>query len=214
MYTLYWEYMAGSIVVQAALERIGTPYDMRYVDMGNNAHLKPDFLAINPAGRVPALGLPDGTHIGETAAILTLLSELHPQSGIAPAPGDTDRPAFLFWLNVMATGGYITSSRVGHPERFARDDEAIAQVKAQGDRDFDAFFSLMDKAISGEPYFLSSEPTCLDHYVAMLTEWSADRDALLGTRPKLRALCDAVRQDVAYATALAAHAIPKQKAAE
>jgi glutathione S-transferase len=114
----------------------------------------------------------------------------------------------------MATAGYVTSSRVGHPERFARDDEAIAQVKAQGDRDFDAFFSLMDKAISGEPYFLSQLPTCLDHYVAMLAEWSSDRDGLLAKMPKLRALCDAFRQDAAYAAALGAHAMPGRNAVE
>ena len=214
MYRLCWEYMAGSIVVQAALERIGAPYEMRYVDMANDAHLDPDFLAINPAGRIPALGLPDGTWIGETAAILILLSEHHPQGGVAPAPGETDRPAFLFWLNVMATAGYVTSSRVGHPERFARDDAAIAQVKAQADRDFDAFFTLMDEAISGEPFFLTRGPTCLDHYVTMLAEWSSDRDALMATRPKLQALCNAVRRDPAYAAALGAHAIPERNAAD
>lgn len=187
---------------------------MRHVDMANDAHRDPGFLALNPAGRVPALGLPDRTCIGETAAILILLSELHPESGVAPAPGEADRPAFLFWLNVMATAGYVTSSRVGHPERFAREDGAIAQVKAQADRDLNAFFNLMDEAISGAPFFLSYGPTCLDHYVAMLAEWSSDRDALLATRPSLRALCNAVRRDPAYANAMKAHAKPERNAAE
>lgn len=207
-YGLYWEHMAGSIVVQAALEQIGAPYEMHYVDMARGVHLEPKLLSINPTGRIPALSLPDGDHIGETAAILLLLGERHPESRIAPPPGDPDRAPFLFWLNVMSTSGYGTSSRVGHPERFARTDEAIKQVKDQADKDFEAFFDQMETAISGDPFFLPRGLTSLDHYLTMLAEWSADRGGLLADRPNLRALCEAVRQDPAYARALECHALP------
>jgi len=50
MFTLYWEYMAGSIVVQATLEALDADYRMQYVDMGAEEHLAPDFLQLNPAG--------------------------------------------------------------------------------------------------------------------------------------------------------------------
>ena len=75
-----------------------------------------------------------------------VLGEMHPTRALMPQPGDPDRGASLFWLSVMSTAGYVTSSRVGHPERFARDDRAIAQVKEQGDKDFAAFFRLMEAA--------------------------------------------------------------------
>jgi glutathione S-transferase len=208
MYMLYWEVMAGSIVVQAALETIGADYGTRYVDMGADEHREPPFLFLNPAGRVPALTLPDGETVGETGAILTLLGERHPNSGIAPNPGEPDRGAFLFWLSVMATAGYVTSSRVGHPERFARDDAAIAQVKDQGDRDFLDFFDLLERNIGGTPYFLPRGLTALDFYAAMLAEWVSDRDALMAGRPALARLCDAVRDTPAYSRALQAHAVP------
>lgn len=68
MYTLFWEYMAGSIVVQATLEAMNADYRMEYVDMSAGQHLEPEFLARNPAGRVPALQLPDGGIMGETSA--------------------------------------------------------------------------------------------------------------------------------------------------
>jgi glutathione S-transferase len=213
MYTLYWEYMAGSIVVQATLETIGADYRMRYVDMGADAHLSADFLKLNPAGRVPILGLPDGTAIGETAAIVTLLGELHPKHAVTPQPGDADRGAYLYWLSVMSTAGYVTSSRVGHPERFARDEDAIAQVKARADQDFAVFFALMDKVISGDPHFLARGQTALDFYLAMLAEWVSDRDALMEAHPRLCKLCDTVRSSAAYRTALETHKIPAVEAA-
>ena len=208
MYTLYWEYMAGSIVVQAMLEAAGLEYQMKYVDMGAGEHLAPAFLGLNPAGRVPALGLPDGTTVGETAAIVTLLGEMHPTSALTPRPGDPDRGAFLFWLSVMSTAGYVTSSRVGHPERFARDDSAIAQVKEWGDKDFAAFFRLMDKAISGKPFILERGLTALDFYLAMLSEWISDRNTLLDAHSSLRDLCAGVRETSAYRTALETHRMP------
>ncbi|RYH06016.1 glutathione S-transferase family protein [Tropicimonas sp. IMCC6043] len=208
MYTLYWEHMAGSIVVQATLEALNADYRMQYVDMGAGQHLKTDFLKLNPAARIPALSLPGGTTIGETGAIVTLLGEVHAESPVTPQPGDADRGAFLFWLNVMSTAGYVTSSRVGHPERFARDDSAIAQVEAQGDKDFAEFFNLMDRSIAGDVYFLRRGLTALDFYVTMLSEWVSDRQALLVELPRLRKLCSAVRETPAYRTALETHKMP------
>ncbi|SLN11170.1 Glutathione S-transferase GST-6.0 [Roseovarius litorisediminis] len=208
MYTLYWEYMAGSIVVQATLELLDADYRMRYVDMEASEHLSPDFLKLNPAGRIPALDLPNGTTIGETAAIVTILGESHPEEPVAPQPGEPDRAAFLYWLNVMSTAGYVTSSRVGHPERFARDDTAITQVKEQADRDFAGFFRLMNKTIAGDVFFLERGLTALDFYLTMLSEWISDREALLRGLPRLRDLCAAVRETPAYRTALVTHRIP------
>ena len=213
MFTLYWERMAGSIVVQATLEELGADYRMQYVDMGAKEHLRPGFLKLNPAGRVPALSLPDGTTIGETGAIVTLLGEMHPTNPVTPQPGDPDRGEFLFWLNVMTTAGYATSSRVGHPERFARDDDAIEQVKEQADKDFAAFFGLIDKSIGGETFLLERGLTALDFYVTMLSEWVDDRDALLEGMPRLKALCAAVHETSAYSTALDTHKIPALEAA-
>ncbi|MDD9725558.1 glutathione S-transferase family protein [Roseovarius sp. SK2] len=209
MYTLFWEYMAGSIVVQATLEAMNADYRMEYVDMSAGQHLEPEFLARNPAGRVPALQLPDGGIMGETSAIVTHLGEMAPTSGLTPRPGDPDRGDFLFWLSVMSTAGYITSGRVGHPERYARDRDAIRQVKAQGDKDYAAFFDLMENHIAGAPYFLPRGLTVLDFYLAMLAEWISDRDKALSQRPALARLCSTVRETPSYATALAAHAMPE-----
>lgn len=208
MYTLYWEYMAGSIVVQATLEAAAADYQMRYVDMGADAHRLPGFLKLNPVGRVPVLGLPDGTTVGETAAIVTLLGEMHPASCLTPQPGDPDRGAFLYWLSVMSTAGYATSSRVGHPERFATEESAISQVKEQADKDFAGFFGLMTRAISGDPFILRRGLTVLDFYLTMLTEWASNRDALLEAHPSLGRLCNAVRETPAYCTALKTHKMP------
>ncbi|MEP2029252.1 MAG: glutathione S-transferase family protein [Paracoccaceae bacterium] len=206
-FTLYWEYLAGSIVVQAMLEEIGANYQLRYVDMGAGEHLSEDFKRHNPAGRVPALRSPDGKTIGETGAIITLLSEMYPDSQLATPPGDKDRAAFLFWLNVMATSGYMTAGRVGHPERYARDNSATAQVAEKAHADYDDFFDLIETAIAGDPFFMDRGLTALDYYITMLTEWHLNKDILFAARPKLSKLCQAVNENRSYKVTMDTHAL-------
>lgn len=213
MYTLHWEYMAGSIVAQAMLEEAGAEYRLAYVDMAAGEHQQADYLRINPAARVPALTLPDGTTIGETAAIVVALGEAFPDATLTPLANQPDRNAFLFWLSVMATAGYLTVSRKAHPERYAFDAAAITEVEVKAARDLSAFFDTMNQQIAGDRTFLRSGFSALDLYLAMLTEWSEDKTALFAKRPALARLCEAVSGRRAYATAMETHRLPDLVAA-
>ncbi len=204
-YTLYWEYLAGSIVVQAMLEEVGAEYSLCHVDMASDEHLSMSFRSKNPTGRVPALGISGGEVIGETGAIITYLTEIYQDSEIAPSPGERCRATFLFWLNVLTTSGYMTAARVGHPERYAQDESAVAQVAAKAFDDYDAFFDVIEHAIAGVPFFMSRGLTVLDFYISMLTEWHHDRDALFNKRPKLSRLCGAVNATEVYRKTMNTH---------
>lgn len=205
MYVLHWEYMAGSIVAQALLEEMGAPYRMKHVDMAAGEHKTPAYRRLNPAARVPALTLPDGRTIGESAAIVVVLGESSPASGLLPQPGTSDRSVFFFWLNVMATSGYMTVARKGHPERYAFDESAIAQVERRAAEDLAAFFDVMEDAIEGDGTFLASGQSALDLYLAMLTEWSEDKDKLFGGRPSLAKLSNEVYLKPGYQAAMRTH---------
>jgi len=205
MYELHWEYMAGSIVVQAMLEEMNAHYRLTHVDMAAGEHKTDAYRRINPVGRVPAITLPGGATIGETAAIAITLAEAEPSSGLAPQPGSPDRSVFLFWLNVMATSGYMTVARKGHPERYAFDEAAIAQVEQKAADDLAGFFDTMEAAIRGGTTVLASGFSALDLYLAMLTEWSDDKTALFATRKTLCDLCDSVSQRPSYQLAMQTH---------
>lgn len=62
----------------------------------------PDYLALNPAGRVPALEL-DGRTIWETGAITEVLCERFPEAGLGRAPGDAERADWLIWVHFAET---------------------------------------------------------------------------------------------------------------
>lgn len=208
MYVLHWEYMAGSIVVQALLHEAGAEFEGCYVDMASGAHKTQPYLGINPTGRVPALTLPNAKTIGETGAIVTYLCETFPKAGLSPQQGDEDRPEFLFWLNVMTSTGYPTVARWNHPERYARSDAAIAEVGQQGLADLNAFFDLIENGISGQSSFLKRGFSALDYYLSMLTEWPTDRDTLFSTHPKISAVYASASERPAYRMSMSRHALP------
>jgi glutathione S-transferase len=205
MYDLYWERLSGAIAPEVLLKEIGVPYKRFHVDMSADAHHGESYRAINPLGRVPALGLPDGEIIGETAAITLVLGERHPETGLVPAPGEPDRAAFLFWLTGMAANGYPIFSRAWHPEQFTRDTAANETVRLRAEEHLEQFFTAMDQAIKGEPFFLPRGFTALDIYLTMLTEWSADREALFSRHARLSALCSAVLERPSYRVVIARH---------
>lgn len=205
MYTLYWERMSGAIAPQVLLEELGVEYRKIHIEMAAGRHRVSAYRKINPVMRVPALGLPDGTVIGETTAILLLLGERHPEAGLVPQPDEPDRPAFLFWLTAMAANGYPIFSRAWHPEQFTTDDAANESVQLRAEKHLQEFFATINRAIKGNPYFLPSGFSALDIYLTMLTEWSADRRALFAENPEIGALCAAVLDRSSYRKVIAQH---------
>ena len=78
----------SSAAAQAIAACAGLPLTLRQVNLGHGEHRNPEYLAINPVGKVPALGLPDGSILTESAAILLYLCELTPEKTLFPAIGD------------------------------------------------------------------------------------------------------------------------------
>jgi len=205
-YTLFWERLSGAIAPHVLLEELAIGHRLVHVDMAAGDHRQEPYRALNPVMRVPALRLPDGTVIGETSAIMLVLSEAHAGCGLVPELNDPDRPFFLFWLMSMAANGYPIFSRAWHPEQFTTDDAANESVRQRADKHLAEFFSVVNDAIEGSPYFMTRGYSALDIYLTMLTEWSADREALFKANPRIGALCRAVLERPAYRKVIGMHA--------
>lgn len=205
MFTLYWSTWASSIAVQASLELVKADYQLQFVDLAVKENRGEDYLSLLPTGHVPALTLPDGQTIGEAAAAITLLGEMFPDAGLTPLLPHADRAKFLFWLNAIATAGGSAGTRCGHPYRFAASQGAQEEVLERARSDFDAVFDKVEKAISGDPFFLASGISGLDFYISMFAEWHYDQDRLFSNRPKLAKLYEVVNQTEPYCSAIATH---------
>ena len=207
MYTLFWEELSGAIAPQAMFEEMGVNYDKVAVNMAAGEHLSSEYLAVNPTGQVPALKLPEGQVIGESAAIVLVLGEKHPDGNLVPLPGDSDRSAFIYWLLYLATSGYMTFGRYAHPERYTKDQNAIETVRLAAEDHVERFFEVIEGVIRGEPYFLARGFTALDIYLTMLTVWHSAREEMFKRNPKVAALCIAVENRPAYKEVMQDHKI-------
>src|SRR5262245_27567980 len=113
----------------AALEETGAPHELVLVDMKSNAHKKPDYLKLNPNGRVPTLV--DGDQaIYESAAIMLHLADKHPGSGLAPAVGTADRARYYQWMVYLTNTVQEAYIEYYHPDYYAKTEAGQAEVKA------------------------------------------------------------------------------------
>lgn len=94
---LYHFAPSRSMIVRWMLEEIGEPYEVRVLDYKKGEHKRPDFLALNPMGKVPAL-VHNGVAISEAAAICCYLADAFPEAGLGVPIGDPQRGPYLKWL--------------------------------------------------------------------------------------------------------------------
>ncbi len=94
--TLYTHPESRGIVARWMLEETGQPYRTEYLEYGTTMKA-PEYLAINPMGKVPAIRH-DTTVVTENAAICAYLADAFPDAGLAPAPGSRERGDYYRWL--------------------------------------------------------------------------------------------------------------------
>lgn len=191
-YTLYWEAMSGAMAVEILLAEMGLDHRTVAVDMAAGEHRQARYLALNPSGQVPALGLPDGEILGESAAIVIALGERHPESPLVPGAGSPERSRFLRWLIYMAASPYMSFVQFNHPERFLEDPATHPALVDNARQRILGQFTLLDQAISGRPFFLEGGISALDFYLYMLVEFFGRNDLAFAGRDRLARLHHAV----------------------
>ena len=97
MMQLYWSPRTRSFSALWLMEETGQPYERVLIDISTGAQKTPEYLAINPMGKVPALKDGDAT-LAEAAAICAYVAERYPQAKLAPPLGDPLRAKYLYWL--------------------------------------------------------------------------------------------------------------------
>lgn len=206
MYKLYWCKQTAAFGPQAVLEEIGAAYELTPVDIYKNEHLTPEYLTMNPAGKVPALKLPDGPVMHEAAAIMLYLAEAHDRTDLAPAPDDPIRPEFLstyFYLTNTVQDGH---KQFYYPDRFTTDPAAAGKVKEMACRNIPEYWKPIEKRLTeGGPFLFGDRYTLCDMYTVMLITWAPDAKQLLADFPGLKRCFRAARERPAMAKVLEMH---------
>ncbi len=171
-FTLYSAAGSGGITVEAALTILDLPY--RVVEMGTwfDPEAAEAITAVNPMRQVPALVLPDGTLMTESAAILIWLAETYPAGRLGPPPGDPMRPVFLRWMNFVSSAIYALFWIRDKPDRLVDGEAAAAAIDARTRARITECWAIMDSQIIPGRYLLGDELSVLDLYVAVISRWA------------------------------------------
>ena len=162
--TLYHASPSRSSIVLWMLEEIGQPYEIKLVSLSDGENLKPDYLAINPMGKVPAL-LHGDTVIPEVAAICTYLADEFPDAKLNVPVGSPRRGAYLKWL--FFGPGCLEPAVV---DRAApRKDPPRRAMLGYGD--FDMTMNVVAKAVEKGPYIMGEQFTAADVVIGANIRW-------------------------------------------
>jgi len=183
-FILYGRPGSGSLAVQVALEEAGADYQRVWV--GAEPADIARYRELSPTGKVPALALPDGTVMFESAAILIHLALLNPGAKLAPQPGTTRHASFLQWMCFLSANVYEAVLRIYYSARYSpRGETDAGLIREQGIADYLNHISLIARSL--DPYVLGAEYSIADAYLHMLVSWFPDRADLDSRLPALAA---------------------------
>jgi len=197
-FTLYGDLGSGAFSAEAALAEAGAPYSFELVSLEKNEQKQPAFLAINPSGKMPALRLPEGDIVTESAAILLTLADYFPQARLLPPQASNDRAQAYRWLAFMAGEVYPIVEIVDYPERFVASGNDATALRAKARDRIRERLLIVERMIQG-PFLLANGFSILDIYAAMFSRWSLEPDWKFAHLPRLMALAEAVSQREAIA---------------
>ena len=170
-YRLYYSPGAASMAVHWMLIEMGIPFDVQLVDIDAGNQRNPEYLRLNPAGRVPTLVV-DGTPRHESAALLMLLAERHPEAALAPAPGSADRAAWLermiYLANTLlpAMRDWFYADVDGEPAG-AEAVQALARRRIE-----DACDQLNADLADGRDYLVGGKLSAVDFLAVVVMRWT------------------------------------------
>ncbi len=189
---IYWSPRTRSFASLWALEETGMPYESVQLDTANDAHKTPDYLAVNPMGKVPALSDGDAA-MGEGAAIIAYIAEKYPDAKLAPPIGDPKRARYLQWL-------FFGPSCIEPAimQAFLKFDvpTATASWGSTGQT-----FDVLDKAVETGPYLLGEDFSAADIVIGSGINFAVRIFKMIPTRPSFERYLDAISARPAFKAA-------------
>ncbi len=162
--TLYTNPQSRGRIVRWMLEEVGQPYDVKVMTFGGDIK-SPEFLKLNPMGKVPAL-THNGVVITEVAAICTYLADQFPDAGLAPKPGSPERGSYYRWLFFTAGPFEMANSA----KAFDWEIDA-KRAEAAGCGRIPDSANAIEQTLAKQPYLCGDKFTTADLLMASYIGW-------------------------------------------
>lgn len=202
MYTLYYSPGAASIVVHLALLEIGVPHRLEKVDFDQDAQHGAGYLRLNPRGQVPTMVI-DGKPYFESAALLMILAERHPEARLAPPLASPLRADWYQWIAFFSNALGATYRYWFYPPDLGSEEHPPA-VREALRRKIEDSWAMVDAHLAANgPYVLGAGFSGVDLLALMYMRWSRNMPrpatawpalnrfaGLMRARPSWTRMCD------------------------
>ena len=151
-------------IVHWMLEEVGAPYHVELLDFERKEHKRPEFLTLNPMGKVPAI-VHRGVVVTEAAAICAYLADAFPVAKLAPLPSEPARGTYFRWLFFAAA----CIEQAGTDKQSPRASEMRASALGYGT--YDDVMNNIENAVTPGPYILGDRFSAADVYFGSQLAW-------------------------------------------
>lgn len=176
MLTLYFAKGGCSLASHIALEEAGAEYVARKVDFSREEQRTPEYLAINPKGRVPALATSRGV-LTETPAILAYIAQMYPGAALAPNADIFAFAEMQAFNSYLCSTLHVAHAHGGRGTRWANSPESIEDMKRKMPEVVTACFQTVDKEMLRGPWVMGERYTVADAYLFTVAQW-IERDTV------------------------------------
>jgi glutathione S-transferase len=183
MFKLYTAPGTCALASHIALEEAGADYTAERLDFKNSQQTTPQYLAINPKGRVPALVTDSGT-LTETPAILVFVASSFPKAKLVPDDSFGFAQAQSFNSYLCSTV-HVNHAHKGRGYRWAVDETSFADMKRKVPETMAASFALIEREMLKGPWVMGEQFTICDPYLYTISGWLEGDGVDLAALPKV-----------------------------
>lgn len=170
MLKLYHSPGACSLAPHIALEETGADFEAQRVAIAEGDNSKPDYLAINPYGFVPALEV-DGEVITENIAVLTYIANRFPEARLLPFEDPLALARALMQMAFLSSSVHIAFAQVWRPRRFTLDEAVHPQIIAGGRDRILRYYAEIDGRLARSEWLAGDSMTLADPYALVFFRW-------------------------------------------
>ena len=170
MYKLYYMPGRANLAPHIVLQETGAPYRLELVDFQKQVQRSPEYMTLNPNGRVPTL-IEDGFVMYEAAAITMYIADQYGEAELAPPPATLSRARYYQWMAYLTNSVQEALNQWFHPNHFVSGTQTESAFKKNAEKRLEKMWSNLDEALSKSPYLLGDRFSACDAYLFFLTCW-------------------------------------------
>ncbi|MGE5624647.1 MAG: glutathione S-transferase family protein [Bacillota bacterium] len=171
MLKLYYSPRACSLAVHILLEEVNAPYELELVSIAKGKTRSPEYLAINPKGRVPVLRTEEGEILTELPAISWYVAQLSTSPALFPH-GRLAATRCFEWFNWLSgTVHAMAFGQYWRPQRFVAEEELFPRVKQKGRANILENFAMIEQRLTGRGWSVGNAYTVVDPYLLVFFAW-------------------------------------------